>query len=198
LLRAEGLAGQALAASPRSPIAHYAKGQVLRAQRRYAEAIREYETAIASNRNWVSTIHALSQCKLYTGAIEETIALAQQAIRLSPRDPLIHFFYLRIGQVHLLGSRIGEAIVWLEKARYGAPAHPNIHAWLASAYALTCETGSASTELAEARCLSGDDRYSSIARWKAVGDWGVVAPETRALFEATYLAGLRKAGMPEE
>jgi hypothetical protein len=28
------------------------------------------------------------------------------------------------------------------------------------------------------------------------GYFGV--PETRALFEATYLAGLRKAGMPEE
>jgi adenylate cyclase len=32
IARAEGLAGQALAASPRSPRAHYAKGQVLRAQ----------------------------------------------------------------------------------------------------------------------------------------------------------------------
>ena len=33
IARAEALAGQALAASPRSPLAHYAKGQVLRAQR---------------------------------------------------------------------------------------------------------------------------------------------------------------------
>jgi TolB-like protein len=32
--RAEGLAAQALASSPRSPLAHFAKGQVLRAQRR--------------------------------------------------------------------------------------------------------------------------------------------------------------------
>jgi hypothetical protein len=41
-VRAEGLAGQALAASPNSSLAHYAKGQVLRAQRRFAEAIPEY------------------------------------------------------------------------------------------------------------------------------------------------------------
>jgi hypothetical protein len=42
----------------------------------------------------------------------------------------------------------------------------------------------------------GDDRYSSITRLKAVRYFGV--PKIRALFETTYFAGLRKAGMPEE
>ncbi len=45
------LVGQALAASPRNPLAHFAKGQVLRAQNRCEEAIPEYETALALNRN---------------------------------------------------------------------------------------------------------------------------------------------------
>jgi TolB-like protein/class 3 adenylate cyclase len=85
--RAEGLAGQALAASPRSPLAHFAKGQVLRAQRRFAEAIPEYEAAAALNPNWVNALHALGQCKLYTGSIDETIPLVEQAIRLSPVIP---------------------------------------------------------------------------------------------------------------
>jgi hypothetical protein len=45
--------------------------------------------------------------------------------------------------------------------------------------------------------MSGDDRFLSLARMLAVyGYWGV--PKVRALFEATYLAGLRKAGVPEE
>jgi hypothetical protein len=72
---------------------------------------------------------------------------------------------------------------------------PLVHAYLASAYALKGEIERAATELAEARRLSGDI-YLSIARVKAGGRWGV--PEIRALFEATYFAGLRKAGMPEE
>src|SRR6516165_8320524 len=55
--RAEGLVGQVLAASPRNPLAHFAKGQVLRAQRRFEEAIPEYETAIESDRNWVGALH---------------------------------------------------------------------------------------------------------------------------------------------
>jgi hypothetical protein len=72
---------------------------------------------------------------------------------------------------------------------------PAPHFWLASAYALKGETERAASELAEAQSLS-DGRYSSIARLKAVGYFGV--PKIRALFEATYLEGLRKAGMPEE
>jgi hypothetical protein len=43
-----------------------------------------------------------------------------------------------------------------------------MHAWLASTYALKGETARAAAELAEARRLSGDDRYSSIARMRAM------------------------------
>src|SRR6516165_1430371 len=45
--RAENVAEQALVASPRSWLAHFAKGQVFRAQDRYEEAALEYETVIA-------------------------------------------------------------------------------------------------------------------------------------------------------
>jgi adenylate cyclase len=198
--RAKGLSEQALAASTRSALAHFANGQVLRAQRRFEEAIPEYEIAIGLNRNWVNALHALAQCKLYAGyagSIEETIPLMEQAIRLSPRDPQLGIWYILIGQVHLLQSSIAEAVIWLEKARSATPAFSGIRAWLASAYALKGETERAGAELAEARRLSSDGRYSSIASLKAVlGYWGV--PKIRALFEATYFVGLRKAGMPEE
>jgi TolB-like protein/class 3 adenylate cyclase/Tfp pilus assembly protein PilF len=197
LVRAEGLAGQALASSPRSPLAHYAKGNVLRAQRCFAEAIPEYETALAVNPNWVIALFALGQCKLYSGSIEETIPLVERAIRLSPRDPQPAVWYWQIGFVHLLQSRTDEAILWLEKARGANPQLPGVRAGLASAYGLNGETERAAAELAEARRRSADDRHSSIARLKAIGTFQGV-PKIRALGEATYFAGLRKAGMPEE
>ena len=196
LARAEGLVAQAFAASPRSALVHLVKGNVLRAQNRWEEAIAEYETVLGFDRNSAYALHALGGCKLATGSIEEVIPLEEQSIRLSPRDPQIWSRYQRIGFVHLLQSRTDEAIVWLEKARSANPAFWFGHANLASAYALKGETERAATELAEVRRLIGDDRYSSIARLKAIGRWG--APKTRALFEATYFAGLRKAGMPEE
>jgi tetratricopeptide (TPR) repeat protein len=194
--RAEGLAGQALATSPRFYLSHMAKAQVLRAQGRCEQAIPEYETVIALYRNFLGAYANIGLCKFWTGSIEELIPLQEQAIRLSPRDPHIGIFYFRIGLAHLVQSRTDEAVVWLEKARSVIPAHPFTRASLASAYALKGETARAAAEVVEARRLASDDRYSSLARLKAVGYFG--APKTRALFEATYFAGLRKAGVPEE
>jgi adenylate cyclase len=196
LARAEALADQALAASPRNLLAHSVRGQVLRAQNRFDEAIAEYEKLLALNRNYVQAYSHIAQCKLFTGSIEEVIPLAEQAIRLSPRDHLIGLFYQKIGVVHLLQSRTDEAIIWLEKACNATRAYARFRAQLASAYALKGDTERAAAELAEARRLSADDRFSSLARLKALEYFGV--PKVRALFEATHFAGLRLAGMPEE
>jgi adenylate cyclase len=199
IARAEGLVGQALAASPRSLTAHLAKAQLLRAQGRCEEAIPEYESALAINRNAAGVLHVLADCKLKTGSIEEVIPLEEQAIRLSPRDPRIGHFYFRIGQAHLLQSRTDEAILWLGKARSAVPELAFVHLLLASAYGLKGQTERAAAELAQARRLRRDDVYSSIARLKAFpGGYGGAVPEIRALLDATELAGLRKAGMPEE
>jgi len=196
--RAEGLVSQALAVSPRNPLAHFAKGFLLRAQNRIEEAIPEYEVAVASNRNWLLAIATLGWCKFQTGLLEDAIPLHEQAIRLSPRDNLIGVWYQRIGMAHLLKSRTDEAIVWFEKARNANPLHPQPHSWLAAAYALKSDSKRAAAELAEARRLNSDDRYSSIARLKAAPGNFFGVPNIRALYEATYFAGLRKAGMPEE
>src|SRR5262249_19261337 len=149
IARAEGLAEQALATSPSSPLAHYAKGEVLRVQNRCDEATLEFETVLALNRNAIGALFQLGWCKLMTGSIEEVIPLPEQGIRLSPRDPLIGNFYNRIGLVHLLQSRTDEAIVWLEKARSANAGSSFNHAFLASAFALKGKTDRAAAELAE-------------------------------------------------
>jgi TolB-like protein/DNA-binding winged helix-turn-helix (wHTH) protein len=196
IARAEGLAGKALATSPGSSLPHFARGQVLRTQGRCEAGIPEFEMVVALNRNSMGALASFESCKLLTGSIEEAIPLVEQTIRLSPREPNIGNWYYRIGVVHLLQSRTDEAILWLEKARGAMPAHPLPHAYLASAYALKAETERAAAELAEARGLRGEGSFSSIARMRTTEYWGV--PKIRALFEATYFAGLRKAGVPEE
>ena len=192
---AETLVEQVLAASPRHPVAHFAKAQILRAQGRYEAAIPEYEAAIALNPNWVLALAALGQCKFFAGSIDEAIPAQELAIRLSPRDPRVVNWYWRIGMVHLLKSRTDEAILWLEKARSTDPKVAGPRAWLASAYALKGETQRAEIELAEARKLSDNNRYSSIAKFNQAEPYW--APNIRALAEATFFAGLRKAGVPE-
>jgi TolB-like protein len=196
IARAEGLAEQASAAMPRSSVARFAKAQVLRAQHRYDEAIVEYETVIALNRNWAHAYSHLGWCRFMTGSVDALIPAQEQTIRLSPRDPQIGLFYSRIGRAHLLQSHLDAAIVWLERARNATPAAAIFRSFLAAAYALKGDTNHAAAELAEARRLVGDDRYSSIARLRAVDSSGV--PKIRDLIETTYFAGLRKAGLPEE
>jgi len=201
LERAEQLVGQALAEAPRDWLAHYAKGAVLRRRQGKAQdAIPEFETALALNPNWLNSLNLLAWCKIMTGSIAEAIPLEEQAIRLSPGDPILYDYYNTIGVAHLLLSQPDEAIVWLEKARGPFSGLP--YSFLAAIYGLKGETEKAAANLAEAQRVFPDGRYSSIARRKAAGfggapgDWGV--PKVAALFEATYFAGLRKAGMPEE
>jgi hypothetical protein len=76
------------------------------------------------------------------------------------------------------------------------PTVPFIRSWLASTYALKGAIERAANELTEARRLLGEGSFSSITDMKAGGWWGV--QKIRTLFEATYFAGLRKAGMPEK
>jgi adenylate cyclase len=124
IVRAEDLAERALAAAPRHPLAHYAKGQVLRAQHRSEHAIPEYEKVIGLNRNWATAYAHLDWCKLLTGSMEDTIPLQERAIRLSPRDSGSGLWQYRIGLVHLLQSRIDDVILWLERARNAGPGLP--------------------------------------------------------------------------
>jgi tetratricopeptide (TPR) repeat protein len=190
------LVKETLVVSRRNPLAHFAKAQILRCQNQCEAASPEFEIAIALNRNWVAALAALGLCKFFAGSIDEAIPAQEQAIRLSPRDPRIANWYWRIGMVHLPRSRTGEAILWIEKARNENPGAAGPHGWLASAYALEGETERAATELAEARRLSGDRRYSSIARFKETTSFGV--PKNNALAETSFFAGLREAGVPEE
>jgi tetratricopeptide (TPR) repeat protein len=195
LERAEAVISDVLATSPRDPVAHFARGQVLRAQCRFDAAIPEYERAVALNRNWVTAVAALGLCKFLAGAIEEAIPAQEQAIRLSPRDPHLPNWYWRIGMVHLLKARIHDAISWLEQARSANPRLAGPHAWLAAAYALAGNSEDATAELVEARRLSGDSRYATFANFKRAQALGA---KPQALAEETFFAGLRLAGMPEE
>jgi len=194
--RAEDLLGQAFAIAPGTALAHSARGQVLRARRRYADAVPEYETVIALDRNSAGSFANLGQCKLFTGSLAETIPLVEQAIRLSPRDSNLGYWYLSIGQTHLVQSRTDEAIAWLEKARSANPAHLPVRVTLAGAYGLKGETERAAAELAEGRRLRGNPDGFSISGMRAF--FSFLPPKVLALYETTYFTGLRKAGMPEE
>ena len=200
--RADELVEQALVASPASASVHSVKAQILRIQGRCPEAIPEFERAIAANRNFSSAYGNLGWCKFLTGSIDEMIPLAEQAIRLSPRDPFLSVLYDRIGRGRLLQSRPDEAIAWFKKALLAARPIGMLkgaHLFLASAYALKGDTELAASELAQARRLSKPDTFN--ITWVKAQIYRAepgLAPAILALDDRTYFAGLRKAGMPEQ
>lgn len=203
IARAEVLVDQALALSPRSVRAHYVKGQVLRVENRCREAIPEYEAAIDMYLNGIRVFDGanaygnLGWCKFLTGSVEDVIPLEEQALRFDPGEPFLSTLHIRIGLVHLLQSHIPEAINAFEKAHAGHSAEMvDVHAYLAATYSLQGDTERGAVELAKARDLGHDDRYSSISRLNPPGYSEV--PSLRALYESTLFAGLRKAGMSEE
>lgn len=197
LQRAEELIAQALATSPSDAYAHRAKAKLLRHTRRWEEAIPECEIALAANPNSPSALVELGFCKfLARGLDQEAVALIEQAIRLGPRDPTIWKWYAFIGFVHLLQSRVDEAIAWLEKGRSAQPKAPPPHFFLAAAYGLKGERELARAELAEAVRLLGSDRYSSVASARANAD--LYTPALRDRWEKVYFPGIRAAGLPEE
>ena len=136
----------------------------------------------------------MAECKLLAEPLEEAVPFLERAIRLSPRDGFLGHWYNWFGRIYLLRGRVDEAIAWFENSRRANPALPYVHAYLASAYALKGENERAAAELAETWRLSPDGRYSSIAGLKAAEYFG--SREVQALVEATYFAGLRKAGIP--
>ena len=193
LHRAEKLVAQALAASPNSALAHYVKGQVLFAQSRCGEAIPEYERAISLDRSRAPAYARLGWCKFLTGSADQAIPYFEEAIHLSPHEPAIAPWYGRMGVIYLLQSHTDEAIGWLEKANSENARLAFVHAYLAAGYALKGETERARSELAEAQGLS--KLYSSLARVQQYTWYD--NPQIRALAEATYFPGLRRAGIPE-
>jgi adenylate cyclase len=130
LARAEGLVGQALAASPRYAYAHHTKATVLRAQNRCEEATPEYETALALNHNMAYALIGLGWCKVYAGSLDEAIALVEQAIRLSPREPGIGLWYApdwdcaSAAIAHRRGDRLVRKSAHGHSRRTGPPQPP--------------------------------------------------------------------------
>jgi adenylate cyclase len=192
--KADELVSRALAIDPNAYGAHFAKAEVLLAQKRFEEAIVEAERSLALNPSFVNAYSGLCIANSFLGRPEKSVEYADKAIRLSPRDPLLHVFYLEKGFALSLMDEDGQAIEWLRGAVATAPEWPLPQAMLAAALAATGHEAEAHETLRRYLSLSGV-KARTIAQWKAQ------MPSDNPVFLAhagRLLEGLRKAGMPEE
>ena len=192
LARADDLVSRVLSASPNNAMAHFVKGEILRAGGKdFEAAIGEYEAAIAINPSLAPAYAQLGHAKIRAGRAEEAFVPLQTAIHLSPRDPLLNIWYWVICHAYTHLGRDDAAIEWCRRSVAIGPFWIS-YVDLASAYAWTGRKDEAQAAVAELLKLMPN---YTVDRWAHEG-WS-----SNPVFLAQYqriIEGLRKAGSPEK
>ena len=109
---AADLAQHAVELDESDPWAHMALGYLAFVARKTDEAIRRFRTAIDLNPNFAAAYGYVGWALTFDGQSDDALTNLQQAIRMSPRDPLNGFFFRRRFSAHYLAGRYTEAVEW--------------------------------------------------------------------------------------
>jgi TolB-like protein/tetratricopeptide (TPR) repeat protein len=96
--------------------AHAALGSVCFSTRRLADALSEFEQALALNPNFSLAQGYYALALSYAGRSSESFEAAQKAIRLSPRDPSLAIYHGIAGYARFTERRYDEAIALAREA----------------------------------------------------------------------------------
>ncbi|MCH7474379.1 MAG: tetratricopeptide repeat protein, partial [Gemmatimonadetes bacterium] len=134
------------------PWAHLALGYLAFTERRTEKTVREYMRAIELNPNFATAYGYLGWALVFDGQSDNALEYFQQALRMSPHDPLIAFFCSGTGVAHYFARRYDEAIEWTGRAiaeRPGFTAAHRIHCASLAQAGKTEETRTAVAKLKE-------------------------------------------------
>src|SRR6185437_7039994 len=136
----------------------------------------------------------MSQANIWLARPERTIALADQALRLSPADPYGYVFHALKGYAHCMLEAYDAAVECLGRAVAENPGFPTPYAFLAGALALSGRLNDARTAMA--RYLSFPATQArTIAAWRSNALSRLPA---YLRYRERIMEGLRQAGLPEE
>ncbi|HZU91904.1 MAG TPA: tetratricopeptide repeat protein, partial [Stellaceae bacterium] len=107
---------RALALDPNLALAHLTNGFVRRARGEHQAALAAFSRAIELDPNYARAYAQKGNELVHAGQPGEAPPLIEQAIRLSPRDPLLGEFYWIIGRAYFYMGRYDQAIPWLRQA----------------------------------------------------------------------------------
>jgi tetratricopeptide (TPR) repeat protein len=107
---------KALSMSPNHASAHRGMGLLLCLTSRAQRGVDELERALAIDPNSASTHALLGLARIYVGRPEETEAHVLEALRLSPRDPLVWNWFLYVGLARACLGDFAQAQPWIRKS----------------------------------------------------------------------------------
>ncbi len=192
LARADDAIKRVLSSLPDDAMAHFVKGEILRAGGEdFDAAIREYEAAVSINPSLAPAFGALGGAEIRAGRSEQAFKPLQMAISLSPRDPLLNIWYFYVCHAYTHLAKDDEAIKW---CRQSVAVNPFWIAYvdLASAYAWTGRIDEAHAAVAHLLKLMP---HYTVERWanEKFSDNPTFLAQYQRIIE-----GLRKAGLPEQ
>jgi class 3 adenylate cyclase/TolB-like protein len=198
LKRADELVSKGLAFDPNDAGLHADKGFILHAQGRFDESIAEFERAFALDPALVAADGGLGNNYLLRGEFEKSVEYYDKAIRLSPRDPVLPYWYSGKALAHFGLKQYDQAIEWARRSIAGTPNNISAHGALIAAFALSAHQ--AESHEALQRYLAPPAAPKTIAAWKALEsrffDEHSAPPALE--YRDRLIDGVRKAGMPEE
>jgi adenylate cyclase len=193
--RADELASRAIAVDANHPLGHLAKGQVLRVERRFDDAMTEFERTLALDPTLAEAYGGVGATYSDIGQYEKAIEFYDKAIRLSPQNEALLFWYFGEGLAYFGLHQYDQAIEW---ARRTIAINPNLDAplfILAAALALTGHEPEARDAEQRRAALSKVKNVAVLK--KAFAPPPSADPHVRATLDR-FIEGLRKAGMPDE
>ena len=179
-----GQVDRAIALAPNNLWAYFVRSVYLRISHRPNEAVGAANAGLAVNPNSALLYGARSIAEIYLRRFEQAKSDAQQAMRLSPRDPRTGLWHTYIGLAEFGQGHYDAAIDEYNKALDAGYRTSGAYLWLTAALALEGKLEEAKTALAEARRINPNHTIKPV-----IPTW----PDLPSLFE-----GLRKAGLPEE
>jgi adenylate cyclase len=154
---------------------------------RHEEARRRLRRAIELDPNSVFARGYLAVSHGFVGDYEATLPLCDEAMRLSPRDPLLFIWHVVKSWAALLSERYQEAVGFATEAAEINPEFPDIYAILAAAHGHLGNAAAGRAALDELlRRMPG----------LSISDERLNRPFGSAEQRLRFLDGLRQAGLP--
>jgi adenylate cyclase len=154
-------------------------------RRRFTVAMELFDQALTVNPNCAVAWARSGTTLAYMGRGDEALQRVNNALRLSPFDPLDYAFYTTNGTAAIVAGRVDEAVGWLAKARRRNEGYR-------AAFRLQIAALAMAGELDEARELAAEFRQLEptfdVARFGLA--YPLTEPHLGRLLEALRLAGL--------
>ncbi|HXP76401.1 MAG TPA: adenylate/guanylate cyclase domain-containing protein [Stellaceae bacterium] len=186
--RADEIVTPLLAGSPDLPLAHLMKAQVLLQSGQADRALQLIEEALALNPSLADAWGLLGTAENRLGREADSLPHLRQAIRLSPRDPLLSFWLTAIAAGEFAAGAEAPALEDLKKATTVNARFPAPYLWIAAISARQGDLAGAQAALSE---YDKRDAGMTLTRLRQPGS-------TALRITDPVLEGLRKAGMKEQ